>query len=385
MFDPRSQEFFEHANQHFAAMRERGPIWTEEFQGQTVHHLFGYELIKDAFSDHLRWSSEIDLFEDLLLKDASILIQDDPPRHTQLREQIFPWLHERMSRTRNNVETQRRVRDVYEGSDSSSIDAVRVGNEIRDLIICDLLGLSIAQMEDVHDWSQGFATGIGIEFLEFEGPRVEAQREFVGIWHKKLDRILDSILENGSAPISKLLATTKSQLSFNDVRALIKTLLFASGHTLSAQITNTLYCFVSNREALKRGRFDGRSLALEALRYKGVFRGSHRLATQVFDLAGAKINVGDFGILWHSSGNFDEQRFADPYNFNPRRKNSNEHLSFGFGIHRCIGAQISFATLIQFCELLIDDPRAMNIISFEVSRDPWVDAFDQLLIGVLDE
>lgn len=366
-------------------MRERGPIWTEEFQGQTVHHLFGYELIKDAFSDHLRWSSEIDLFEDLLLKDASILIQDDPPRHTQLREQIFPWLHERMSRTRNNVETQRRVRDVYEGSDSSSIDAVRVGNEIRDLIICDLLGLSIAQMEDVHDWSQGFATGIGIEFLEFEGPRVEAQREFVGIWHKKLDRILDSILENGSAPISKLLATTKSQLSFNDVRALIKTLLFASGHTLSAQITNTLYCFVSNREALKRGRFDGRSLALEALRYKGVFRGSHRLATQVFDLAGAKINVGDFGILWHSSGNFDEQRFADPYNFNPRRKNSNEHLSFGFGIHRCIGAQISFATLIQFCELLIDDPRAMNIISFEVSRDPWVDAFDQLLIGVLDE
>ena len=45
--------------------------------------------------------------------------------------------------------------------------------------------------------------------------------------------------------------------------------------------------------------------------------------------------------MWYYSGNHDEEVFEDPRTINFERKNVNNHLSFGFGIHRCMGLRVA--------------------------------------------
>ncbi|OZV77146.1 hypothetical protein CA850_24345 [Micromonospora echinospora] len=68
--------------------------------------------------------------------------------------------------------------------------------------------------------------------------------------------------------------------------------------------------------------------------------GLSRYANTSFQLADAQINVGDLMILDTHRANFDETQFGDPYDFDGRRP-TNPHLGFGYGRHRCPGANLA--------------------------------------------
>ena len=58
------------------------------------------------------------------------------------------------------------------------------------------------------------------------------------------------------------------------------------------------------------------------------------------ELGGQKIKAGDKVIMWYVSGNRDEEVITEPDRFNIERDNVRRHLSFGFGIHRCVGNRL---------------------------------------------
>ena len=68
---------------------------------------------------------------------------------------------------------------------------------------------------------------------------------------------------------------------------------------------------------------------------------------------GQDIRAGDMVIMWYLSGNRDERAIADPYQFIIDRKRPREHLSFGFGIHRCLGNRLAEMQLRVLWEELL--------------------------------
>ena len=69
-----------------------------------------------------------------------------------------------------------------------------------------------------------------------------------------------------------------------------------------------------------------------------------RTATRDTELAGTNISAGDKVVVSFMSANYDERVFDDPMAFDIRRE-PNDHLSFGYGPHFCLGAQLAVAQM----------------------------------------
>jgi len=66
-----------------------------------------------------------------------------------------------------------------------------------------------------------------------------------------------------------------------------------------------------------------------------------RTALKDVDLNGKQIKKGDKVLMWYVSGNRDESHFENADAFIIDRPNAREHMSFGFGIHRCMGNRLA--------------------------------------------
>ena len=79
----------------------------------------------------------------------------------------------------------------------------------------------------------------------------------------------------------------------------------------------------------------------EAIRWQTPLAHMRRTALANAELEGQQIKKGDKVILWYISANRDESVFADADSFLVTRPNARRHLSFGYGIHRCVGARLA--------------------------------------------
>ena len=84
------------------------------------------------------------------------------------------------------------------------------------------------------------------------------------------------------------------------------------------------------------GRFHG----VEIIRWQTPLMHMRRIATQDVQLGGKTIREGDKVVMWYLSGNHDESAIDSPDAFIIDRDNPRYHLSFGFGIHRCMGNRL---------------------------------------------
>ncbi len=79
----------------------------------------------------------------------------------------------------------------------------------------------------------------------------------------------------------------------------------------------------------------------ELIRWQTPLAHMRRTALADFDLHGQTIHAGDKVVMWYLSANRDESVFPQADIFMPWRENARRHLSFGFGIHRCVGARLA--------------------------------------------
>ena len=82
------------------------------------------------------------------------------------------------------------------------------------------------------------------------------------------------------------------------------------------------------------------SLVPEIIRWQTPLMHMRRLATRDVELGGKTIRKGDKVVMWYLSGNHDETAIDNPNSFIIDRQNPRFHLSFGFGIHRCMGNRL---------------------------------------------
>ncbi len=84
----------------------------------------------------------------------------------------------------------------------------------------------------------------------------------------------------------------------------------------------------------------------EIIRWQTPLSHMRRTATEDTELFGQQIKKHDKIALWYSSANRDETIFPDGEHIRVERENARRHLSFGYGIHRCVGARVAELQLI---------------------------------------
>jgi cytochrome P450 len=91
----------------------------------------------------------------------------------------------------------------------------------------------------------------------------------------------------------------------------------------------------------------------EIIRWQSPVNHMRRTVTKDHEFRGHQFREGDKVVLWYLSGNRDEDHFDDSAKFIADRDNARRHLSFGYGVHRCVGARLAELQLSTLLEEMV--------------------------------
>ena len=82
-------------------------------------------------------------------------------------------------------------------------------------------------------------------------------------------------------------------------------------------------------------------MVAEIIRWQTPLAYMRRTATRDIEVGGKLIKKDDQVLMWYASGNRDADVFTNPNDIDIERPNARRHLSFGFGLHRCMGNRLA--------------------------------------------
>jgi cytochrome P450 len=136
-----------------------------------------------------------------------------------------------------------------------------------------------------------------------------------------------------------------------------------AGHdTTSSSLAGGLEALIRHPDQLRDLQRDPRLIdnaVDEIIRWVTPVRHFMRYAQEDYALGGTPIRAGERVLLSYLSANHDEQVFPEPFSFDIRRRNANDHLAFGIGVHFCLGAHLARMELRAFLRELL--PRLESI------------------------
>jgi cytochrome P450 len=148
-----------------------------------------------------------------------------------------------------------------------------------------------------------------------------------------------------------------------EILPLLSLLLVAGAETTRNAIAGGLLALIERPEQMDALRSDPSLLATaveEILRWTAPTAYNRRTATRDVELGGQKLRAGDKVTHWYPSANRDETVFADPARFDVRR-DPNPHLSFGHGVHHCLGASLARSEIRIVLEELLPRVREVEL------------------------
>ena len=125
------------------------------------------------------------------------------------------------------------------------------------------------------------------------------------------------------------------------------------------------------------------SLVPEIIRWQTPLAYMRRTALADTELGGKQIRKGDKLAMWYLSGNRDESAIPEPNRFIVDRERPRQHLSFGFGIHRCVGNRLAELQLKILWEELLRRFEAIEVVGEPTRvRSSFVRGFSHLPVRI---
>lgn len=227
--------------------------------------------------------------------------------------------------------------------EEGSLDVVGdLGSILPPLVIVDLLGLPPER------W-QHYAHVLHLGVSQAKG----SGRGIVGVM-REMRELVDGWRANGGAPegvVTALLDAEVDGAPIDDalVAELVFMLLTGGVDTTTAQIANALEYIDTHPELRERLQAEPDAIpgaVDEMLRIHTPGTGAARTVVCPADIGGVELKPGDRLFLGLGSANLDESVFPEPERVDPERANAHKHVSFGFGVHRCVGAYLAKAELV---------------------------------------
>ncbi len=273
----------------------------------------------------------------------------DPPDHTRLRR-LFnkAFTPTSVENLRPNIESI--VAELIEGlqakarRDGTADFIADFAYPLPALVIMDLLGVPRADLARMKVWSDDIALFIGTaQVAGNKYLRAEAGARAMAAYFREL--VEQRAAEPRDDMIGKLVQARDEAdaLTVDEIIGTCILLLFAGHETTTNLIGNGFLYSMKHREQWERLVAEP-SLAAPAveeyLRYDGPSGALARVAAADIEMAGRTIRAGDRVFAFVNSANRDPEAFDDPERFDIGRAR-NPHLTFGHGIHFCMGAPLA--------------------------------------------
>ena len=125
------------------------------------------------------------------------------------------------------------------------------------------------------------------------------------------------------------------------------------------------------------------NMVSEIIRWQTPLAYMRRIAKQDVELNGKLIRKGDKVVMWYASGNRDERAIEQPDEFIVDRENARNHLSFGFGIHRCMGNRLAEMQLRILWEEILKRFEHIEVLAEpEKVQSNLVRGYSQMMVKV---
>ena len=177
--------------------------------------------------------------------------------------------------------------------------------------------------------------------------QVEIAENMLAYWRYCRDFTADKRLHRGDDFASELIDAHEANpddLSYLEVESIIYGLSFAGHEAVTALICNTLLCLLPRRDAWDAVCADHTLIPNaieEVLRFNSSQISWRRITTRDTTIAGVDVPAGTTVFLNFASANRQDDIWNDPDDFDIRRPNANQHISFGKGVHYCLGAKLA--------------------------------------------
>lgn len=350
---------------HFARLRREDPVHFNEIATAGRYwSVTRHADIKEVESDWQTFSSAPGITlglpqSKLRPEDQQIktFIAMDPPEHREQRRTVTPSVQ---PQALHNVEPLIRERTVGvleslpDGETFDWVDTVSV--ELTTRMLATLFDFPFEDRRMLTRWSDiVFAIPEPGGLIESHEQRrdelMECVEYFSRLWDERREQPghdLVSMLAHGEA--------TKDMTPFQHLGNLL--LLIVGGNdttrnTMSGSVYG-LNKFPAQYDKLIANPELLRNMVLEIIRWQTPLAYMRRTATRDCEVGGKSIRKDDQLLMWYISANRDEDVFDDADVIDIERHNADQHLAFGFGIHRCMGSRLAEMQLRILWEEVLD-------------------------------
>jgi cytochrome P450 len=363
--DDKIWPFFERLRKedpvHYCPDSVNGPYWS----------VTKFNDIMAVDTNHKVFSSEpsIVLFDPEEDFPLPMFIAMDPPKHDVQRKTVSPIVAPNHLAHLEPVIRERAGKLLDEVPRNEAFNWVdKISIELTTQMLATLFDFPWDDRRKLTRWSDVATAAPGSGIVESDEQRraelMECLAYFMNLWEQRAKAPpkpdLISMLAHGES--------TKSMPSQEFLGNLV--LLIVGGNdTTRNSISGSVYAlskFPDQYARLKANPALIPSLVSETIRWQTPLAYMRRTALQDVELGGKLVKKHDKVVMWYISGNRDDEVIANPNVFNIERPNVRHHLSFGFGIHRCVGNRLGEMQLrIVWEEILkrfdkievVDEPR----------------------------
>lgn len=271
----------------------------------------------------------------------------DPPDHTAKRSLLLPLFMPEPLRTYEP--TIRSIADelIDRFPADGRVDfRMAFADYLPPTVMLRLFGVPQPDEPMVRAWMQT-STGQGFHYATEEQKRAQqaAMAEAHAYFHEMLTSRVDQPTGDFLSEIVRLKMERDGQLDLYYLVGEVTTIYSAAYHNTVYMLCSAMRLLLENPDQMARVREDRslcRGLVDEALRLESPVQWLQRVVTEDTEVGGVRLPKGAVCLMLWASGNRDDAKFEEPERFWIERPNAlRDHLAFGYGIHKCLGARLA--------------------------------------------
>jgi len=271
-------------------------------------------------------------------------ISMDPPRHDEQRKTVSPVVAPSNLQVLSPLIRERAGRILDRLPIGDEFDWVEhVSKELTAMTLATLFDFPQEERQLLPYWSDMMTNAPGhgpVESWEHKRQVLDEMVDrFTGLWNERVN----------SAPAGDLISMLAHGESTKNMDRLeyagnLGLLIIGGNDTTRNTISGSVYALNRHPAQYRKLRENPAlipSMVSETIRWQTPLAHMARTATQDVELGGKTIRAGDRVVMWYVSGNRDPSAVADPDSYTIDRERPRHHMSFGFGIHRCVGNRLA--------------------------------------------
>lgn len=317
-----------------------------------------YDDVVGVMKDHEGFSSR-DPMQEASAAPTLMLVNHDRPRHTVLRNIA------RMAFTPKRVESDiaplvtQTMNAMIDGLLDREVDFMsQVAGILPSVVMTFLIGTPREDYTRLVRWANAFMVSSDFTPEERTRSNVELYQYYVA----KVGERYAAIERGEPVPDSLMSAFIKAehegyQLTREEVVLFCITLVVAGAETTTYLLGNLVSTLQDEPELFDRLKHDRtliRPFIEESLRRDGPPQRLFRVATRDREHGGVRIRAGEWVAFFMAAANRDPDVFPDPDRFVLNRPNIGRHVTFGHGIHHCLGSGVARMEATRMLEVLLD-------------------------------